>query len=48
MWFRTNGLLWSLGACSLAVPLLDRLIAGRRFSWSSSSSSPSSEPLPAE
>ena len=52
--FRTNGLLWSLSACSLAVPLIDRLLRGRRFSWqappsstSSSTSSPS-DPLPAE
>jgi Na+-transporting NADH:ubiquinone oxidoreductase subunit NqrB len=48
--FRTNGLLWSLSACSLAVPLIDRLLRGRRFSWQapmSTSSSPS-DPLPAE
>lgn len=32
--FRTNGLLWSLAACSLAVPLIDRLLPGRRYSWS--------------
>jgi enediyne biosynthesis protein E5 len=50
MWFRTNGLLWSLAVCSLLVPLLDRVLAGQRFHWlsSSSSSSSSSEPLPAE
>ena len=31
--FRTNGLLWSLAACSLLVPLLDRLLPGTRFRW---------------
>jgi Na+-transporting NADH:ubiquinone oxidoreductase subunit NqrB len=31
--FRTNGLLWSLAACSLAVPVLDRLLPGARHSW---------------
>jgi len=32
--FRTNGLLWSLAACSLFVPVLDRWLPGRRFEWS--------------
>jgi Na+-transporting NADH:ubiquinone oxidoreductase subunit NqrB len=32
--FRTNGLLWSLAACSLFVPLLDRGLPGRGFEWS--------------
>jgi Na+-transporting NADH:ubiquinone oxidoreductase subunit NqrB len=32
--FRTNGLLWSLAACSLLVPLLDRVLPGRAFDWS--------------
>ena len=31
--FRTNGLLWSLAACSMAVPLLDRIIPGSRHVW---------------
>ena len=31
--FRTNGLLWSLAACSLFVPLLDRWLPGRGFEW---------------
>ena len=39
--FRTNGLLWSLAACSLLVPLLDRLLPAARFRWS-----PVSQPLP--
>ena len=33
--FRTNGLLWSLAACSVAVPLIDRLLPGSRYAWSS-------------
>jgi Na+-translocating ferredoxin:NAD+ oxidoreductase RnfD subunit len=33
--FRTNGLLWSLAAWSLAVPLIDRLLPGGRYAWSS-------------
>jgi Na+-transporting NADH:ubiquinone oxidoreductase subunit NqrB len=32
--FRTNGLLWSLAACSLAVPLIDRWLRGTRYAWS--------------
>ena len=31
--FRTNGLLWSLAACSMAVPLIDRLLPGARYAW---------------
>jgi enediyne biosynthesis protein E5 len=31
--FRTNGLLWSLAASSLLVPLIDRVLPGRRYSW---------------
>jgi Na+-transporting NADH:ubiquinone oxidoreductase subunit NqrB len=31
--FRTNGLLWSLAAFSMAVPLLDRIIPGSRYAW---------------
>jgi Na+-transporting NADH:ubiquinone oxidoreductase subunit NqrB len=33
--FRTNGLLWSLAVWSMAVPIIDRLLPGRRYSWSS-------------
>jgi enediyne biosynthesis protein E5 len=33
--FRTNGLLWSLAVCSLAVPLIDWLLPGSRYAWSS-------------
>jgi Na+-transporting NADH:ubiquinone oxidoreductase subunit NqrB len=38
--FRTNGLLWSLAACSLAVPLIDRVLPGARYAWASSGVSP--------
>src|SRR5262245_36712184 len=31
--FRTNGLLWSLAACSTLVPLIDRLAPGARYTW---------------
>jgi Na+-transporting NADH:ubiquinone oxidoreductase subunit NqrB len=31
--FKTNGLLWSLAACSLTVPLIDWLLPGRRYGW---------------
>jgi Na+-transporting NADH:ubiquinone oxidoreductase subunit NqrB len=31
--FRTNGLLWSLAACSTAVPLIDRLLPGAHYWW---------------
>jgi hypothetical protein len=30
---QTNPLLWSLAICSLAVPLIDRLLPGRRYDW---------------
>jgi Na+-transporting NADH:ubiquinone oxidoreductase subunit NqrB len=33
--FRTNGLLWSLAACSAAVPLIDWVLPGSRYAWSS-------------
>jgi Na+-transporting NADH:ubiquinone oxidoreductase subunit NqrB len=31
--FRTNGLLWSLALFSMMVPLIDRLLPGRRYQW---------------
>ena len=31
--FRTNGLLWSLAACSMLVPLIDRIAPGSRYAW---------------
>jgi len=34
--FWTNGLLWSLAVCSLAVPVIDRLLPGRPYEWRSS------------
>jgi Na+-translocating ferredoxin:NAD+ oxidoreductase RnfD subunit len=35
-WFRTNGLLWSLVVFSMAVPIIDKLLPGPRFTWQSS------------
>jgi hypothetical protein len=37
--FRTNGLLWSLAVWSMTVPLIDRLLPGSRYTWTT-------EPLP--
>ena len=31
--FRTNGVLWSLAACSTLVPLIDRIAPGARYVW---------------
>ena len=31
--FRTNGIIWSLALCAPLVPVLDRLLPGRRFAW---------------
>jgi enediyne biosynthesis protein E5 len=31
--FRTNGLLWSLAACSMLVPIIDRFVPGARYAW---------------
>jgi len=49
--FRTNGILWSLAATSLLVPLIDALLPASRYVWTggslwfpASSSSPSSLP----
>jgi enediyne biosynthesis protein E5 len=41
--FRTNGLLWSLAACSAMVPLIDRFVPGPRYAWKSR---PTSTPAP--
>jgi Na+-translocating ferredoxin:NAD+ oxidoreductase RnfD subunit len=34
--FRTNGLLWSLGACSMLVPIIDRFMPAERYAWTTS------------
>jgi Na+-translocating ferredoxin:NAD+ oxidoreductase RnfD subunit len=34
--FRTNGLLWSLVACSLLTPIIDWLMPGNRYQWNTS------------
>jgi Na+-transporting NADH:ubiquinone oxidoreductase subunit NqrB len=45
--FRTNGLLWSLGLWSMAVPLIDWLLPGSRYSWSQPTVTVSRSPLAA-
>ena len=44
--FRTNGLLWSLAACSTLVPLIDRVLPGARYQWKRRARSQST-PVPA-
>jgi len=41
--FRTNGLLWSLAACAMAVPFIDWLLPGTRYEWSSARLTPRPE-----
>jgi len=36
--FRTNGLLWSLAACSMLVPIINRVAPGLRYAWPSTTS----------
>lgn len=38
--YNTNALFWSLAACSLATPLLDRWLPAARFVWRPTSSAP--------
>jgi Na+-transporting NADH:ubiquinone oxidoreductase subunit NqrB len=45
--FRTNGPLWSLAVWSMAVPLIDWLLPGSRYSWSSPKDTASPTPLAA-
>ncbi len=42
--FRTNGLLWSLALCSLAVPLINRLVPGERYEWNTVRPAPGHSP----
>ena len=42
--FRTNGLLWSLAACSTIVPLIDRILPGPRYAWTSTQSKSNTAP----
>src|SRR5512138_120127 len=42
--FRTNGLLWSLAACSMLVPLVNRLVPGLRYVWPSTPSMSTQSP----
>jgi len=45
--FRTNGLLWSLAACSMLVPIINRIAPGARYVWASTAS-PSTSPAALE
>jgi Na+-transporting NADH:ubiquinone oxidoreductase subunit NqrB len=45
--FRTNGLLWSLAACSIFVPILNRIAPGLAYTWPSTSIASRSIPAPA-
>jgi Na+-transporting NADH:ubiquinone oxidoreductase subunit NqrB len=45
--FRTNGLLWSLAACSILVPIINRIAPGARYVWPSTAS-PSTSPAALE
>ncbi len=38
--YRTNGLLWSLAICSLLTPVIDCLLPGTKYEWSTPESSP--------
>lgn len=45
--YRTNGLLSSLAVCSLAVPLIDLILPGRRYAWRPAPPTQASAPAPA-
>ncbi len=45
--FRPNGLLWSLVACAITVPVINRLLPGRRYTWVSQPVHPPLNPSPA-
>jgi Na+-transporting NADH:ubiquinone oxidoreductase subunit NqrB len=42
--FRTNGLLWSLAACSTIVPFIDRVVPGPRYAWTAPKSTSTQAP----
>lgn len=44
--FHTNGLLWSLAACSPLVPLIDWLLPGARYAWTGAPSLESAHETP--
>jgi Na+-transporting NADH:ubiquinone oxidoreductase subunit NqrB len=44
--FRTNGLLWSLAAWSMVVPILDRLLPAARYVWTQPRTQPIPTPAP--
>jgi len=46
--FRTNGLTWSLAVWSMAVPLIDWLLPGKRYTWSPATTTSSPATLAAQ
>ena len=46
--YRTNGILWSLAILSMAVPLIDALLPGRRYEWNRVRTAHHSEGVPDE
>jgi Na+-transporting NADH:ubiquinone oxidoreductase subunit NqrB len=43
--FRTNGLLWSLAACSALVPIIDWLLPGARYAWAAARTTSTAPPV---
>jgi enediyne biosynthesis protein E5 len=46
--YRTNGILWSLAILSMAVPLIDVLLPGRRYEWNRVPAAPQPQGVPDE
>jgi Na+-transporting NADH:ubiquinone oxidoreductase subunit NqrB len=46
--YRTNGILWSLAILSMAVPLIDVLLPGRRYEWNRVPAAPQPKGVPDE
>jgi enediyne biosynthesis protein E5 len=46
--YRTNGILWSLAILSMAVPLIDVILPGRRYEWNRVPAAPQPKGVPDE
>ncbi|HXF58660.1 MAG TPA: hypothetical protein VN539_02450, partial [Candidatus Saccharimonadales bacterium] len=46
--YRTNGILWSLAILSMALPLIDVLLPGRRYEWNRVPAAPQPKGVPDE
>lgn len=44
VWFRSNGLVWSLFACSALVPAIDRVLRGDKYAWGTAGRAPAAVP----